>query len=79
MVAAFVKPISESAPSAPMVKSAKAADQPVISDAIKRKLRNERILTVVAPVLGVVLMLIIWEAISKGGHARLSGLKKSIN
>ena len=69
MVAAFVKPISESAPSAPMVKSAKAADQPVISDAIKRKLRNERILTVVAPVLGVVLMLIIWEAISKGGQA----------
>jgi nitrate/nitrite transport system permease protein len=41
--------------------------KPVISPAIQKRMRTERILKVVAPVLGILLMLIIWEAISKGG------------
>jgi nitrate/nitrite transport system permease protein len=41
--------------------------KPLISPSIQRRMRNERILKVVAPVLGFLLLLIIWEAISKGG------------
>jgi nitrate/nitrite transport system permease protein len=41
--------------------------KPVISLAIQKRIRTERILKVVAPMLGVLLMLIIWEAISNGG------------
>jgi nitrate/nitrite transport system permease protein len=39
----------------------------VISPAIQKRIRNERILKVVAPLLGFLLLLIVWEAISKGG------------
>jgi nitrate/nitrite transport system permease protein len=41
--------------------------KPVISPAIQKRIRTERILKVVAPLLGIFLLLIIWEAISKGG------------
>jgi nitrate/nitrite transport system permease protein len=41
--------------------------KPIISPTIQKRIRTERILKVVAPVLGVFLLLIIWEAISKGG------------
>ncbi len=42
--------------------------QPVISAAIKRKIRNERILKVVAPLFGILLLLLVWEIVSKGGQ-----------
>jgi nitrate/nitrite transport system permease protein len=45
------------------------AVKPVISPAVLRRARNERFLKVIAPVLGIFLMLIVWEAISKGGKA----------
>jgi nitrate/nitrite transport system permease protein len=41
--------------------------KPIISPAIQKRIRTERILKVVAPLLGIFLLLIIWEAISKGG------------
>jgi nitrate/nitrite transport system permease protein len=49
------------------VPVASAIAKPVISATVQRRLRNERILKVVAPVLGIALMLILWEIISKGG------------
>ncbi len=39
-----------------------------ISAAVRRRARNERIIAVLAPVLGIVVLLLIWEAISKGGQ-----------
>jgi nitrate/nitrite transport system permease protein len=41
--------------------------KPIISPAIQKRIRTERILKVVAPMLGIFLLLIVWEAISKGG------------
>jgi nitrate/nitrite transport system permease protein len=41
--------------------------KPVISPAIQKRIRTERVLKVVAPMLGIFLLLIVWEAISKGG------------
>ena len=38
------------------------------SAAVKRRARNERILQWVAPILGFLLLLLVWEAISKGGQ-----------
>ena len=63
--AGTVVPIGAAAipPVAPAV-----AAQPVISAAVKRKLRNERILKFVAPVLGLLLLILVWEIVSKGGQ-----------
>jgi nitrate/nitrite transport system permease protein len=41
--------------------------KPIISPAIQKRIRTERILKVIAPLLGIFLLLIVWEAISKGG------------
>ena len=47
--------------------SASAEMKPVISDAVKRRARNELLLKFLAPVLGIDVMLLIWEGISAGG------------
>jgi nitrate/nitrite transport system permease protein len=35
---------------------------------VKRKIRNERLLKIVAPFLGLLLLILVWEIISKGGQ-----------
>ena len=52
----------------PVVMRSSGAPEPVISEAVRRRARNERISAVLAPVLGVLLLLLVWEAISKGGQ-----------
>jgi nitrate/nitrite transport system permease protein len=43
------------------------ANKPIISPSVRKRIRNEQILKIVAPVMGILLMLIIWEAVSNGG------------
>ncbi len=62
---AFSGLLAKSAPEA-QAKGAKPA-APVISDAVRSRARNEWWLKVLAPVLGVLLLLLIWEGIAKGG------------
>jgi nitrate/nitrite transport system permease protein len=51
-----------------MMKSVPSIElKPVISPAVRKRLRNEQILKIVAPVMGVLMMLIVWEAVSNGG------------
>ncbi len=64
--AAAMTPAQINAPSAMPAQKVETL-KPVISPAIQKRIRTERILKVVAPVLGVLLMLVIWEAISNGG------------
>jgi nitrate/nitrite transport system permease protein len=59
-------PAQTNAPSAMPLQKVETL-KPVISPAIQKRIRTERILKVVAPILGVLLMLLIWEAISNGG------------
>jgi nitrate/nitrite transport system permease protein len=40
---------------------------PVVSEAVKKRVRRERILKIVAPLLGILLAILIWEIISKTG------------
>ena len=41
--------------------------KPVVSEAVKKRARNELLLKILAPLLGLALLLLIWEGISKGG------------
>jgi nitrate/nitrite transport system permease protein len=51
-----------------MMKSVPSIElKPIISPAVRQRLRNEQILKIVAPVMGVLMMLIVWEAVSNGG------------
>ncbi len=45
-----------------------APPQYIVSPEVKRRARNELILKILAPILGLCLMLLIWEGISKGGQ-----------
>jgi nitrate/nitrite transport system permease protein len=60
------KPVPSTTPAAPVAVA--KVTKPVVSEAVRRRIRNERILKVVAPILGLLIMLLIWEAISKGGQ-----------
>ncbi len=39
-----------------------------ISPAVRRRARNEKLIAVLAPVFGLLVLVLIWEAISKGGQ-----------
>ncbi len=54
-------------PDAPVAQAPARPAVPVISEAVRRRARHELILKIVAPVLGLIVLLLIWEAISKGG------------
>ena len=63
------KDVSAILPKTEAAKPAPAKSrQPVISAAVKIRLRKEQALKIVAPFLGVLLLLLIWEIISKGGQ-----------
>jgi nitrate/nitrite transport system permease protein len=40
---------------------------PIVSDVVKKRIRRERILKVVAPIIGILLAILVWEIISKTG------------
>jgi nitrate/nitrite transport system permease protein len=40
---------------------------PVVSEAVKKRVRRERILKVIAPIIGILLAILVWEIISKTG------------
>jgi nitrate/nitrite transport system permease protein len=48
--------------------STSGAPQYIVSPLVKRRARNELILKILAPILGLCILLLIWEAISKGGQ-----------
>jgi nitrate/nitrite transport system permease protein len=53
----------------PIAEKASAADAPVqIAASVRRRHRQELILRIVAPLLGLALLVLVWEAISKGGQ-----------
>jgi len=60
-------PIATSA-DMPVIKPTSVAPAPVISDAVRRRARNERIVTFLAPALGILVLILIWEAIATGGQ-----------
>jgi nitrate/nitrite transport system permease protein len=40
---------------------------PIVSEAVKKRIRRERTLKVIAPIIGILLAILIWEIISKTG------------
>jgi nitrate/nitrite transport system permease protein len=40
---------------------------PAVSEAVKKRVRRERILKVIAPIIGILLAILVWEIISKTG------------
>jgi len=63
-----VPPIAASAADTPVLVQASAPAAPVISDAVRRRARNERLVTFLAPALGILVLILIWEAIAAGGQ-----------
>ena len=63
-----VPPVAASAADTPVLVQASAPAAPVISDAVRRRARNERLVTFLAPALGILVLILIWEAIAAGGQ-----------
>ena len=68
-VAPSVAPsVAASAADTPVLLQASKPAAPVISEAVRRRARNERLVTFLAPALGILVLILIWEAIAASGQ-----------
>jgi nitrate/nitrite transport system permease protein len=74
-MSALASPVPAPADGAPVAAQPAMSDaanepaQPVVSAAVKRRARNELLAKVFAPVLGIALLLLIWQLIAKGSQS----------